>query len=78
MAPNKMGITEETVAVVLVKKRLHKKIPPFYSGGVQRNVYFDSLGYYGECGKISCMKTIGDFGTRCYGLRSSAGVDFKI
>ena len=39
-----MGITEETVAVVLVKKRLHKKIPPFYSGGVQRNVYFDSLG----------------------------------
>ena len=55
-----------------------KTYPLFYAGGVGQNYPFYSYGYYGECGQISCTKTVGDFRTHWYGIGSSTGAIFKI
>ena len=79
MDSDKTVVTEETVAMVLAKKHLHKKLPPCSTLEVHtKNNYVYSCGYYGGCGQIGRMKTIREFGPRWYGLGRSTGVAFDI
>ena len=78
LASDKTSIMDETLALVLARKHLHKTFPTFYVGGVQKNTYFYSCGNYGGCGQIGLTDTFKEFGPCRYGLGISTGVDFKI